>query len=138
MNTRARFPVWKQPKFNKRGLTQWNWMCQHHKNLKLFSNTDIGAFTFINAKYGVTVEEGAQIGSHCSIYSISTIDDKAGPVLIGKNAKIGSHTTIMPNVTIGKNALIGAHSFVTKNIPAGAVAYGVPVKIVKNNEKTSK
>ncbi len=73
-----RFKNWKQPKFDAKNLTKWNWVCQYHQNLKLGKNTDIGAFTYINAKYGVVIEEGVQIGSHCAIYSENTIDKTKG------------------------------------------------------------
>ncbi|MBU4190387.1 MAG: acyltransferase [Candidatus Thermoplasmatota archaeon] len=96
-----RFKNWKYPEFDERGITKWNWMCQHHKKLKLSKYVDIGAFTYINAKNGVEIGESVQIGSHCSIYSISTIDKKEGKVVIKKNAKIGSHSVIMPGVTVG-------------------------------------
>ena len=126
-----RFKNWRPPKFNKRGLTKWNWMCQYHKNLKLGKNTDIGAFTYINAKYGVEIQENVQIGSHCSIYSESTIDGKRGKVVIKKNAKIGSHTVIMPGVTIGENAIVAACSFVNKDVPDGSIVGGVPARSLK-------
>lgn len=130
----VRFPNWEYPKFNANGLTKWNWMCQYKENLILGNGCDIGAFTYINAKYGVSIESDTQIGSHCSIYSESTIDNKFGVVSIGKNVKIGTHATIMPGVTIGNNAIIGAYSFVTKNIPSNVTACGVPARIVKINE----
>ncbi|MCD6108941.1 MAG: hypothetical protein J7J89_05705, partial [Thermoplasmata archaeon] len=44
--------------------------------LELGKYVDIGAFTYINARYGVEIEDNVQIGSHCSIYSHSTIDNK--------------------------------------------------------------
>ena len=106
-------------------------MCQYHENLKLGKETDIGAFTYLNAKYGVEIQENVQIGSHCSIYSWSTIDDKKGRVTIRKNAKIGTHSVIMPGVTIGENAIVGACSFVTDDIPDNAVAYGMPAKVTR-------
>lgn len=126
-----RFTNWEYPTFNEKKMTQWHWMCQHHENLRLGKNTDIGAFTYINAKYGVQIEESVQIGAHCSIYSWSTIDDKKGKVVIGKNAKVGAYSLIMPGVTIGENAIIGAYSFVNRDIPANVLAYGVPIKVVK-------
>ncbi len=74
-----------------------------------------------------------QIGSHCSIYSISTISPTGNPitgkVTIKKGAQIGTHSTIMPGVTIGEGAIIGAHSFVKKDVPPGATVVGVPAKI---------
>ncbi len=61
-------------------------------NLKLGYKTDIGAFTYINAQHGVIIEDYVQIGSHCSIYSVSTIDDKEGQVKLKINCKVGSHS----------------------------------------------
>jgi len=123
-----RFKDWQYPKFDSRGMTQWNWLCQHHDNLLLGQNTDVGAFTYINAKYGVEIQEDVQIGSHCSIYSISTIDDKQGKVTIKRNARIGSHCVVMPGVTIGENAVIGACSFVNKDVMDNTLNYGTPVR----------
>lgn len=110
-------------------------MCQYPEGLKLERNTDIGAFTYINAKYQVEIQESVQIGSHCSIYSWSSIDDKQGKVIIRKNARIGSHSVVMPGVTIGRNAVVGAFSFVTRDVPDNAVVYGVPAKVVKYQGK---
>lgn len=131
-----RFKDWKWPEFDEKGMTRWNWMCQYHENLQLGENTDIGAFTYINAKYGVEIQRNVQIGSHCSIYSWSTIDDKKGKVTIKKNARIGSHSIVMPGVTIGENAMIGAFSFVTQAIPDDAVAFGVPAKVVRYQDQS--
>lgn len=127
-----RFPKeWIPLEFDARNMTKWNWMCQYHENLVLAEHTDIGAFTLLNARYGIEIQEDVQIGSHCSIYSWSTIDDKKGKVTIKRNARIGSHSLVMPDITIGENAIVGACSFVNKNIPANVVAYGIPVKIIR-------
>jgi len=133
-----RFKDWEYPQFNEMGMTKWNWMCQHRENLVLGQKTDIGAFTYINAKYGVEIRENVQIGSHCSIYSWSTIDKKKGKVIIKKNAKIGSHSVIMPGVTIGENSIIGAFSFVTQDIPDNTVAFGIPAKAAKYQRKNDR
>jgi acetyltransferase-like isoleucine patch superfamily enzyme len=98
------------------------------EHFKLGYRTDIGAFSYINAKYGVTIEDFVQIESHCSIYSVSTIDDKSGPVILKKNCRIGTHSVIMPGVTVGEDAVVGAFSFVNQDVPAGAVVVGVPAK----------
>ena len=126
-----RFNEWKPPEIKDGELTKWNWMVQNVEGLKLGKKTDIGVFTYINAKHGVEIQDNVQIGSHCSIYSESTIDEKSGKVIIGENARIGSHSLIMPGVTIGKNAVIGAFSFVTTDVPDNSLAYGIPAKVVK-------
>ena len=126
-----RFKKWKKPNIPEGKLTKYNWLVQYKKNFKLGRKVDIGAFTYINAKNGVVIEDDVQIGSHCSIYSISTIDNKKGKVILRKNCKIGAHSVIMPGITVGENAVVGAYSFINKNIPKDVVAFGVPVKIIK-------
>lgn len=128
-----RFKEWTKPEIEEGKLTKWNWMVQGKERLELGVRTDIGAFTYINAKYGVKIEDHVEIGSHCSIYSESTIDKKKGKVTIGKNVKIGTHSTVMPGVSIGENSIIGAYSFVNNDLPANITAYGVPAKIMKYN-----
>src|SRR5574337_2160734 len=119
---------WKKPVIKHAKLTKYNYIVQYPENLKLGKNFDIGTFTYINSHYGVKIEDNVQIGSHCSIYSHSTIDKKTGPVILKNNCKIGTHSTIMPNVTIGKNSIIGAYSFVNKSIPRNEVWFGIPAK----------
>ena len=129
-----RFTNWEYPNIEDGKPTKYNWIVQNLDGLKLGFKTDIGAFSYINAKKGVIIENEVQIGSHCSIYSISTIDDTAGEVVLKENCKIGSHTTILPGVTIGRNSIIGANSLVNKNIPSNVIAFGVPAKVIKKIE----
>ena len=130
-----RFSNWIYPQIEDGIPTKYNWIVQHSQNLKLGYKTDIGAFSYINAKHGITIEDFVQIGSHCSIYSESTIDNKKGPVILGKNCRIGTHSVVMPGVTIGENTIVGAYSFVTKDLPPNVVAFGVPAKIHRNMSK---
>lgn len=129
-----RFRDWEYPKIEDGKLTKFNWVVQHKDKLKLGYRTDIGAFTYINAKNGVIIEDFVQIGSHCSIYSISTIDNKEGEVVLKKNCKIGGHSVVMPGVTIGANSIIGAFSFVNQDIPDNVIAAGVPAKVIKSTD----
>jgi acetyltransferase-like isoleucine patch superfamily enzyme len=126
-----RFQDWKPPEIRDGELTRHHWLVQHSANLQLGHRTDIGAFTYINAKHGVTIEDEVQIGSHCSIYSLSTIDGAEGPVVLRRNCRIGSHTVIMPGVTVGENSIVGACSLVNRDIPANATAYGTPARVVR-------
>lgn len=128
---KTRFEKWEDPEIVEGKLNKFNWIIQHKKNFRLGYKTDIGAFTYINAKNNVIIEDYVQIGSHCSIYSISTIDNKKGPVILKNNCKIGSHSVIMPNVTIGVNSVVGAFSFVNSDVPDNSIVFGVPVKIMR-------
>ena len=123
---------WEKPIIKNSELTKYNYIVQYVENLKLGKNFDIGAFSYINCEKGVEIQDNVQIGSHCSIYSNSTIDDKSGPIVLKKNCKIGTHSTIMPNVTIGENSIIAAYSFVTLDIPSNQLWAGIPAKFKKN------
>ena len=126
-----RFSNWKYPEIEDGKPTKYNWVAQNIEGFDLGFETDIGAFSYINALHGVEIKDNVQIGSHCSIYSVSTIDDSHGKVVLKQNCRIGSHSTILPGVSIGKNSIIGAHSLVNKNIPDNVVAFGMPAKVVR-------
>jgi len=130
-NKKDRFIDWQFPDIEDGKLTKYNWVVQNVNGLRLGYKTDIGAFTYINAKYGVVIEDEVQIGSHCSIYSVSTIDNINGEIVLKKNCRIGSHSTILPGITVGENSIIGAHSLINKSIPSNVIAFGVPAKIIK-------
>lgn len=119
---------WRKPVIKHSKLTKYNYIVQYPKNLKLGKGFDIGTFTYVNCRYGVEIGDNVQIGSHCSIYSHSTIDNKKGPIVLERNCKIGTHSTIMPGVTVGENSIVGAYSFVTKSIPKNQIWVGVPAK----------
>ena len=129
MENDQRFADWQYPDIEEGKPTKYNWVVQCKDGLRLGYKTDIGAFTYINAKHGVVIEDFVQIGSHCSIYSLSTIDSKEGEVRLKKNCRVGSHSVVMPGITIGENAIVGAFSFVNTDIPDNAVAFGVPAKV---------
>ena len=127
-----RFSDWKYPEIEDGQPTKYNWVVQNIEGFDLGFETDIGAFSYINALHDVVIEDNVQIGSHCSIYSVSTIDNSHGKVILKRNCRVGSHSTILPGVSIGKNSIIGAHSLVNKDIPDNVIAFGVPARIVRN------
>src|SRR3989338_2458900 len=132
-----RFQDWQPPEMEHGKLTKYNWVVYYPQNLILGNKTDIGAFTAIFAHYGVTIEDEVQIGSHCTLYSFSTIDEKQGPVVLKKNSRIGSHSIVMPGVTVGKNTIVGAQSFLNKDLPPNEVWAGSPAKFLMTREEYS-
>lgn len=133
---------WVYPIIEDGKPTKWGWIVRHPENFKLGKDTDIGAFTYIQAKYGVTIEDEVLIGSHCSIYSISTINDERGPIILKKNCRIGSHTVILPCVVIGENSIIGAASYIDRDVAPNVIvipksnARGLIIKKKKRNDLT--
>jgi len=141
MEKKSQIKKWKKPIIKHSKLTKYNYIIQYPENLKTGKNFDIGTFCYINCRFGVEIQDDVQVGSHCSIYSYSTIDDKKGKVILKKNCRIGTHSTIMPGITIGENSIIGAYSFVTKDVSKNEIWFGVPAtfyrKIKHNISKTN-
>lgn len=129
-NAEERFEEWQQPEIEDGKLTKWHWVVKGVDRFTLGHKTDIGAFTYIHAEEEVVIEDYVEIGGHCRLYSVSTIDNKRGKIHIKKNAKVGAGSTILPGVTIGENSVIGAHSLVKDHVPDNSIAWGTPAKIM--------
>jgi lipopolysaccharide O-acetyltransferase len=123
---------------------------QNKIRLKISNNVDIGNNSFITANNLI------KIGHHCIISAYVFITDhehlyqnvnldlhhqplsEDGKVIINDNVLVGSHSTILKNVTIGRHSIVGAGSVVTKDIPPYSVAAGNPAKIIKRYDHKSK
>lgn len=120
---------WVKPVIKHNTPTEWNWVVGYPEYLDLGMRVDIGAFTYIDARYGVVIEDDVQIGGGVHIYSHNTIDGTEGRVVLKKGCKIGAHSVILPGVTVGENAKVGAFSLVKEDIPANSTAYGITAKV---------
>ena len=92
---------------------------------------------------GVTIEDEVFIG-HGVMFTndrypaatnadgnLQTADDWAClPTRVKRRASIGSHATILPDVTIGEGAVVGAGAVVTRDVPDFAIVAGVPARVV--------
>ena len=119
---------WIAPEFDDMGMTQWGWRVTHRDNFKLGKNVEIGSFTMIDARNGVTIKDDVKIGFGCIILSHSSIDNKSGQVILKKNCKIGANSVIMPGVEVGEGAIVGSNSFINRDIPPYEVWFGSPAR----------
>jgi len=110
--------------------------------IELGRHVGIGPFGFVGGFGGVQIGDNTIIGHALSIHSdnhkfydsdvaIRNQGVNKQSVVVGENCWLGSHVTILGGVTIGEGCVIGAGSVVTKDIPAGAVAAGVPCRVLK-------
>jgi len=99
--------------------------------------TKIGAGLQVWHGTGLVVNAGASIGKNVLLRHNTTIGNKGhgtkSPV-IGDNVQIGAHSLIIGDIEVGDNVIIGAGSIVVKSIPSNSVAYGNPLKVIRNKE----
>ena len=106
--------------------------------LSIGNNVGISGAT-IFATNRIVIEDDVLLGSDCVIYDTDfhsihpdhRIEAPEGlPVLIERNAWIGARAMVLKGVTVGKDAVVAAGAVVTKDVPRGAVAAGVPAKVI--------
>lgn len=125
------YDSWKKPQPIHNQLTPWHWLAVYPERLVIRKYVDIGAFTYLQAEEWIIISDEVQIGSHCSLYTVNTIDDTHGSIHLQRNCKIGTHSTIFPGVTVGENSIVGAYSLVKRDVPDNTIVVGVPAKIIK-------
>jgi acetyltransferase-like isoleucine patch superfamily enzyme len=55
----------------------------------------------------------------------------SAPIHVERNAWVARGAYVGPGVTIGAGAVVGANAVVLRNVPSGALAVGVPARIVE-------
>ena len=110
--------------------------------IEIHPKAKIGKNLFIDHGMGVVIGETSEIGDDVTIYHMVTLggispsinsDDqrntKRHPTLMD-NVVVGSGAQILGPVVIGKNAKIGANAVVTKDVQENSVMVGIPAKNV--------
>lgn len=111
--------------------------------LTMKKGSQINANTVLAGKDEVILEENVVIGySSVLLTATDTIEGtlmndaspenkrkiRRGPIIIKKNAYVGSHSLILPNVTIGEYAVVGAFSYIDKDVPSRLITHPKPNK----------
>ena len=110
--------------------------------IEIHPNAKIGKDLFIDHGMGVVIGETSDIGDNVTIYHMATLGGIAPSInsdnqrnvkrhpTLKENVVVGSGAQILGPVVVGKNAKIGANAVVTKDVPENAVMVGIPAKNV--------
>jgi maltose O-acetyltransferase len=102
-----------------------------------FLNTEI---RFGGADAGIRIGRNAQVGPRVSLetaghglrYEPGRGRGHTGrPIVVSEEVWIGAGAIILGGVTIGRGAVIAAGAVVREDVPAGAVAGGVPARVLR-------
>lgn len=111
-------------------------------SVEIGDNTHIQPRNQISAYKGaIRIGRAVQIAPNCAFYPYNhaTAADtemiaqplfSKGGITIEDDVWLGYGVVVLDGVTIGRGAVVGAGAVVTKSIPAGAVATGVPARVV--------
>ena len=110
--------------------------------IEIHPGAKIGKNLFIDHGMGVVIGETSDIGDNVTIYHMATLGGIAPSInsdnqrnikrhpTLKENVVVGSGAQILGPVVVGKNAKIGANAVVTKDVPENAVMVGIPAKNV--------
>jgi serine O-acetyltransferase len=88
---------------------------------------------------GIVVSGDAVIGDDVILRNGVTIGlkrtNERGAPVIGNRVDIGAGAKILGPIRIGDGAMIGANAVVVHDVPAGAVAVGIPARILPRQRK---
>jgi len=110
--------------------------------IEIHPKANIGKNLFIDHGMGVVIGETSEIGDNVTIYHMATLGGISPSVNSNEQRNIKRHPTLKDNVVVGsgaqilgpvvvgKNAKIGANAVVTKDVPENAVMVGIPAKNV--------
>ena len=110
--------------------------------IEIHPKANIGKNLFIDHGMGVVIGETAEIRDNVTIYHMVTLGGISPSINSNDQRNIKRHPTLMDNVVVGsgaqilgpvivgKNAKIGSNAVVTKDVPDNAVMIGIPAKNV--------
>lgn len=134
-----------QPKLLRAPLSIiYRWMYRRVRNvygIELQYTTRVGRRVAIDHQSGIVIHGASVLGDDVRIrqnvtLGVRTIDDLYGAPVLERGVDVGAGAVIVGRVTIGEGASIGANAVVLTYVPPGALAVGVPAKIIERDRQT--
>lgn len=127
--------------YNFRGLP--------HAGIKIGRDSLVGEYSVIRGQGGVTLGDRVYTSPFTQIIAVNHVfDDPDTPfvdqgitaqgIQIEDDVWLGAGAVITDGVKVGKGAVVAAGAVVTKDVPAHTVVGGVPARVIKTIDGTSK
>ena len=109
--------------------------CRNVYGIELPYSAQLGRRVVIEHQGGIVIHGATTIGDGTIIrqgctFGIRSLDRLYEAPTIGRRVNIGAGAVIIGDVKIGDGATIGANAVVLQDVPPGAVAIGVPARLV--------
>jgi acetyltransferase-like isoleucine patch superfamily enzyme len=111
--------------------------------IEIGDESSINYGTIVSAASHVRIGRRVMIGNYCVIADTNVPgtpaddEDIAKPIEIGDDVWLAVRVTVLPGAKIGNGAIISAGSVVDGEIPAGALAGGVPARVLRASLRPS-
>jgi acetyltransferase-like isoleucine patch superfamily enzyme len=113
--------------------------------LLIGNNVTIASNVFFSVNKRITLEDNVGIAGRCALQDSDghpsdpdrrmrreqITEEDIAPVTIKEFAWIGRDSHVMKGVTIGRGAIVASGSVVVTDVPDGAIAMGVPARVLK-------
>ena len=115
--------------------------------IEIHPKAKIGKNLFIDHGMGVVIGETSEIKDNVTIYHMVTLGGISPSIDSNKQRYVKRHPTLEDNVVVGsgaqvlgpvivgKNAKIGANAVITKDVPANSVMIGIPAKNINTKSE---
>jgi len=109
--------------------------CRNVYGIELPYSAKVGRRVRIEHQGGIVVHGDSTIGDECTIrqgvtLGIKNTDKAFDAPTLERGVDVGAGAVILGAIVVGEDAHVGANAVVVKDVEAGAVAVGVPAKVI--------
>ncbi len=119
-------------------------------DIRLGSRVNLSSNCQVFSSNDLEIGEGTVIGAYSYLLSGGEYDHESpvpfaeqsgmetrGPLRVGADCWLGARVTVLDAATVGDHTVLAAGAVVNKPVPAGVIAGGIPVRVLKQRKSTS-
>ena len=130
-------------------LHVYNFRDLPHAGIQIGQDSLVGEYSVIRGQGGVKIGDRVYTSPYCQVIAVNHVfDDPNRPfveqgitaegILIDDDVWIGAGAIITDGVRVGKGAVVAAGAVVTEDVPAHTVVGGVPARVIRKIDDSTK